>query len=113
MGGPSDGGREELCRAERKLLAALCQGNLAQQTRAAILQALDHHEFAAVDHRAVFRALEAIPASHGEPLHAALARGVTRLGFPDVAMEELFEMPAPSSAEIESLLKLLARSADE
>jgi replicative DNA helicase len=92
--------------AERKLLAALCQSALAADTRAIILRRLRDHSFAEPDHEVVYRALVAMPAAGAPEALQGLTQAVTRMGFPDLDLSDLFKKYSPPPDE---LVLLLAR----
>jgi hypothetical protein len=96
--------RQEQIEAERKLLSALCQPSLEPHARAGILRHLENHAFAEFDHQIIYRALAVMPASELADVRAALARAVTRLGFPDLEMDWLFSGGALTPAEVDTLL---------
>ena len=99
--------RESRIEAERKLLAALCQGALDARTRGTILQRLKHYVFAEPDHEVLYRALATMPAVDPADARQALTQAVTRLGFPDVDLDSLFTLSPPKPAEVAALLELL------
>jgi hypothetical protein len=96
--------------AERKLLAALCQGGISPDARATILRCFREHSFAEPDNEVIYRALAALPALDPSDAPQALAQAATRLGFPDLDIAALFAEPIPAPEEIDSLLARLRRS---
>ena len=94
---------------ERSLLAALCAPALDRQTRAQILQRLAAHIFANPDHEAIFRVLGKIPRATSEHIRETLRARLTRLGFPDIDVEPIFELAPPSAEKITMLLQQLSR----
>jgi hypothetical protein len=107
MDAPKHSSHDARVEAERKLLAALCQADLDDQTRMMIVLRLKSHTFAEPDHKIVFRALETLPAAERDELHGALARALTRLGFPDVDLKMLFDNTPPRPDQIAALLENL------
>jgi hypothetical protein len=94
---------------ERKLLAALCSRALDYPTRAAILDALRAYTFANPDHDVIFSALAKIPPAASEHIRETLGAQLTRLGFPDIDVNPIFELEPPSTEKIEALLRQLRR----
>jgi hypothetical protein len=92
---------------ERRLLAALCSPALDRKTRAAILEQLAVHKFAHPDHEIIFQALVKMPRANGEHIRETLGARLTRLGFPDVDVQWIFELAPPSPREISALLRQL------
>ena len=90
--------------SERRLLAALCQNAVDATTRRSILQRLKNHAFATPDHEVIYRALLRIAPADATDLREALTQAVTRLGFPDVDLDPLFDPPKPTEEEITALL---------
>ena len=88
--------------AERKLLAALCQGTITQPTRERLLLRFETHRFAAPQHEVIFAALRMLPAGNTD--RAAMERTLTRLGFPDLELGPFFEEAAPAEGELLTLL---------
>jgi hypothetical protein len=107
MDGSANFSRDVQVDAERKLLAALCQSALAPEMRATVLRRLSKHRFAEPDSEIVYRALAAMPAaSHVDALQA-LTQAVTRMGFPDLDLGDLFKEYLPTTDELTSLLARL------
>jgi hypothetical protein len=94
---------------ERRLLAALCAPALDHQTRAEILERLAAHTFANPDHEVIFRALVKIPRATAEHIRETLRARLTRLGFPDLDVESIFELEPPSAEQIRTLLQQFSR----
>ena len=94
---------------ERKLLAALCSPALDYPTRAAILDALRAYTFANPDHDVIFRALAKMPAAASEHIRETLGARLTRLGFPDIDVNSIFELEPPPTEKINLLLRQLGR----
>lgn len=79
-------------RRERIFLAFLCQGLLSAAQRAEFEARLAARSWISHDHRAVF---EALSSWRAEPIDIrnGLPARLTRLGFPDVAVEDYFIPP--------------------
>jgi len=94
---------------ERWLLAALFSPALDHKTRGEILERLAAHTFANPDHEVIFRALVKIPRATSEHIRETLSARLTRLGFPDIDVEPIFELAPPSAEKITMLLQQLSR----
>jgi hypothetical protein len=94
---------------ERRLLAALCASALDHQTRARILERLSAHTFANRDHEIIFQALAKMPSATAEHIRETLSARLTRLGFPDIDVEPIFEFSPPPPDTITGLLEKLDR----
>ncbi|HLH05607.1 MAG TPA: hypothetical protein VKW78_00070 [Terriglobales bacterium] len=94
---------------ERRLLRAVCSPLVDGDTRTKILNRLARHRFENPDHETIFRVLNQIPRASAEHIRQTLGARVTRLGFPDIEVEWIFEFEAPSSNEIQILLERLDR----
>lgn len=94
---------------ERRLLAALCSTALGHKTRAGILECLATHKFANPDHEVIFQAIVKMPPASGEHIRETLAARLTRLGFPDIDVEPIFELPPDSTEKIAVLMRQLSR----
>jgi len=92
---------------ERRLLAALCSPLIDSKTRADMLGRLANHKFATPDHETIFRALSQMPLASAGQIRETLGARVTRLGFPDIDVEPIFEAEAPTVAEVQTLLRQL------
>jgi hypothetical protein len=92
---------------EQRLLAALCAPALDDQTRGAILQQLARHKFVSPDHETIFRALANMPHASAEHIRETLNARLTRLGFPDIDVEPIFQNEPPSAEKITALLRQL------
>jgi hypothetical protein len=94
---------------ERQLLAALCAPELGDKTRAEIFGRLAAHEFASADHDVIFQALLTMPRAPARHIRETLSAHLTRLGFPDIDVEPIFDLEAPSAEQITALLRDLSR----
>jgi hypothetical protein len=104
MGGSADSSRHARRETERKLLAALCQPAVKTETRGMILHRLRDHNFSEPDYEVVFKALAAFPMQAPSDLRQALIQAITRMGFPDLDLSELFEEYNPTQDELQALL---------
>jgi hypothetical protein len=104
---PTDSDSARQAEAERKLLAALCQDAVDSPMRAAVMRRLNKHRFAHPDHEVISRALAALPRGEPAEIRAKLAEAVTRLGFPDLEIDFLFETPPPSAEDLTASLEEL------
>lgn len=94
---------------ERRLLAALCASSPGDPTRALLFARLASHQFAAADHETIFRALLKMPGAPARHIRETLGASVTRLGFPDIDVDQILSLEPPSPQEIAGLLDRLAR----
>ena len=94
---------------ERRLLAALCSPAVAGEMRATIIDQLAAHKFVDASHAIVFEAIAKIPRAPAEHIRETLSAQVTRMGFPDLDVESILELPPPSPQEIRTLLQQLSR----
>lgn len=101
--------RQAVTEVERQLLAALCSPALDHATRAAILAGLRTYTFAKPDHDVIFRALAKMPRAAIKHIRETLSARLTRLGFPDIDVNPIFELEPPSPEKINVLLQQLGR----
>lgn len=94
---------------ERRLLAALCATTVGPDMRAQILDRLRTHKFANRDHEIIFQALAKMPPATAEHIRETLSARLTRLGFPDIDVEPIFEFSPPPLNAITALLQQLDR----
>jgi hypothetical protein len=94
---------------ERRLLAALCAATLDREMRTQILERLSAHTFANRDHEIIFQALAKMPPATAEHIRETLSARLTRLGFPDIDVEPIFELSPPPPDTITALLQQLDR----
>lgn len=94
---------------ERQLLAALCSPALDAQMHAKILGCLSTHTFANPDYDVIFQALAQMPRATPEHIRETLGARVTRLGFPDIDVDAIFDGERPSAQKIDALLRQLGR----
>lgn len=95
-----DRSRDARIAAERRLLAALCQGSIAADARGEVVRRLSKHAFGDPEHELIFRALAKIPSGDAEFVRAALGLRLTRAGFPDFDLEPFFDAAPPDAAEL-------------
>ncbi len=93
---------------ERLLLAALCAPSLDKETRALLFDRLATHKFAAADHETIFRALLKMRGAPAWHIRETLGAGLTRLGFPDIDVDPIFQLEPPSAQQIAALLDRLS-----
>jgi aryl-alcohol dehydrogenase-like predicted oxidoreductase len=94
---------------ERRLLAALCAPGFDHQARTEMLERLATYKFANPDHDVIFRALAKMPRAGVAQIRETLSARLTRLGFPDIDVEQILDVEPPSSEEISGLLRQLGR----
>jgi hypothetical protein len=92
---------------ERRLLAALCAPSLDEETRAQLFDRLARHKFAGPDHEVIFQALLKMRATPARHIRETLGASLTRLGFPDIDVEPIFQIDPPSAQQIAALLDRL------
>lgn len=91
------------------MLRLLCAGTLHCAVREKLLPLLSRYPWNSTLHRAIFRAIVAIPSDDPILLRQLLPAKLTRMGFPDVEWEELFVPVSMSGdAAMELVQKLLA-----
>jgi len=95
-----DGARDARIAAERRLLAALCQGSIAADARGEVVQRLSKHAFGDPEHELIFRALAKIPSGDAEFVRAALGLRLTRAGFPEFDLVPFFDSAPPDAAAL-------------
>jgi hypothetical protein len=99
--------RDNIIEAERRLLAALCQGSLSQAAREKVLQHLARHHFQLPENEIILRAIIESPAIPPGDMREALQAKVTRLGFPDTDIDVLFRIEAPTETDLAALFAKL------
>ena len=82
---------------------------LTTKLRAQILERLSAHTFANRDHEIIFQALAKMPPATAEHIRETLSARLTRLGFPDIDVEPIFEFSPPPPDTITALLQKLDR----
>ncbi len=99
--------RDNIIEAERRLLAALCQGSLGQAEREKVLQRLARRRFQLPENEIILRAINESPVNTPESMREALQAKVTRLGFPDTDIDVLFRIDAATEEDLADLLTQL------
>jgi hypothetical protein len=99
--------RKDKMKTEHALLAAVCRPAISRELRAAILIRLNTYNFMVPDHQIIHRALSGLPPLDASEMFPALTQAVTRLGFPDLDLSDLFTERALSKEAIASLLDRL------
>lgn len=90
---------------EKTCLALLCQISSTAQKRQELEMLLADYHWQSPDHHAIFDALAAWRAAP-EAIRAGLPARLTRLGFPDIEIEEYF---APIELPVEAALAWLRK----
>ena len=85
---------------ERLLLGALCTGPLTLENRTDILRSLAHYNWIHPDHRVIYEALRRSRQRHSAALREHIVAEITRLGFPDIEVEQFFHPCTLTKAEI-------------
>ncbi|MGH9402645.1 MAG: hypothetical protein ACRD2P_11120 [Terriglobia bacterium] len=80
-----------ITRIERQVLAALCQGFSDGPLDDSVKQSLTQYRWREPDHQAIFNALAKFPSGQPAILAAELPARLTRLGFPDIDCEDLYQ----------------------
>jgi len=93
---------------ERALLATLCQRSAPDSFRLQILRLLSAYNWQSADHRAIHDALAHWNAGPPE-IRRNLAARLTRLGFPEIDIEPLFEPVAEPMAALEWLIAQISQ----
>lgn len=102
--------RQDILDTERHVLQTLCQGT-AQGSVKDIGRAILHdYRWRDPVHHAIFGILIAIPTADPEVLRNQLPVRLTRKGFPDFDIEDLFEPHSLSKEEAERLMRQLRDS---
>jgi hypothetical protein len=102
--------KTEIVRVERKVLRALCQGSTEGPIREFGCAMLRQYHWRDPIHQIIFEALMSIPSEYPEIIRTELPTRLTRMGFPDLAWEDLFAPGPLSKAEAERLVKALSES---
>ena len=92
---------------EQLLLAALCAPALSCQTRTEIVERLAVHKFVYPEYEVIFRALAKMRHATAEHIRETLGAQLTRMGFPDIDVELIFELAGPAAAKVKTLLQQL------
>ena len=95
---------------EAKVLSAVAQGTTEGSIREVANATLRKYQWRDPAHQTIFKALLAIPSERPETVQSELPTRLTRMGFPDLAWEDVFAQPRLSRAEAERLIEQLSRS---
>ena len=94
--------------AERRVLQVLCQGTPQGPLRDLARTSLRAYRWRDPVHQAIFEIFLSLPADATAALPDLLPARLTRRGFPDFSIEDLFQPHGVSRAEAERLIELLA-----
>ena len=97
---------------ERKVLQALCQRAWEESTRESARKALATYRWREPMHQAIFLALKRL-GDNPELIRDHLPGQLTRMGFPDFDLQEIFLQDAPSQEESEDLIRRLTATSEE
>jgi hypothetical protein len=101
---------EEINRAEQTLLKALCQGFLRGPEATRVRTRLAGYCWREPIHQAIFRALHSIPFTDPKIIRDLLPARLTRYGFPDVPLEDLYEPLPESPPAVEEIVEWLVEN---
>lgn len=89
------------------VLRAVCQGTPQGSVRDVALQILRDYAWREPVHQAIFACLARLPSANPEFIRNELPACLTRKGFPDVELEELFEPHSLTKEDAERLMRQL------
>ena len=92
---------------ERSVLRTLCQGTPQGSVRATARDILRTYRWREPLHHVIFEVVLSIPTEVPEVIRAQLPARLTRRGFPDVDIEDLFKPHGLSKEEAEHLIRRL------
>jgi len=92
---------------ERRVLQALCQGTPQGSVRATARDILRTYRWREPLHHVIFEVILSIPTEVPEAIRTQLPARLTRRGFPDVEIEDLFKLHGLSKEEAEHLIRQL------
>ncbi|HMD98361.1 MAG TPA: hypothetical protein VKM93_13650 [Terriglobia bacterium] len=95
---------------ERLVLSALCQGTPQGPVKESARGILAHYRWREPLHQIVYHVLLAMPFDSPELARQQLPARLTRAGFPDVEVDDLFRPHSLSQAAAEELMHDLAGS---
>jgi len=104
MAGPEPA---DILETERHLLRALCQGTFEGSVRASARALLAGYPWREPLHQVVFDAVLSIPSDSPELIQSELPARLTRRGFPDFNLDDLFRPQDLSKDEVEGLMREL------
>ena len=92
------------------MLRALCQGTPQGSVRATARDILHSYRWREPLHHVIFEVVLSIPTEVPEVIRTQLPARLTRRGFPDVDIEDLFKPHGLSKEEAEHLIRRLCDS---
>jgi len=92
---------------ERRVLRTLCQGTPQGSVRASARDLLRTYRWREPLHHVIFEVILSIPTEVPEVIRTQLPARLTRRGFPDVDIEDLFKPHGLSKEEAERLVRRL------
>ncbi|HKS97630.1 MAG TPA: hypothetical protein VJV74_16055 [Terriglobia bacterium] len=98
---------------EGRVLRALCQGTFEGSVRASARSLLAGYPWREPLHQVIFEAILAIPSDTPEVIQNELPARLTRRGFPDFQLNDIFASQNLSKDEVEGLMRELAGGARE
>lgn len=93
---------------ERRVLRALCQGTFEGNVRASARALLAGYRWREPLHQVIYEAILAIPGDTPGVIQSELPARLTRRGFPDFQLDDLFRSQNLSKDEVEGLMRELA-----
>ena len=96
---------------ERLVLSALCQGTPQGPVRESARGILAHYRWREPLHQLVYQVLLAMPFDSPELARRQLPARLTRAGFPDVEVDDLFRPQSLSKTAAEELMRHLVQEA--
>lgn len=96
---------------EKVALRLLCAGTSEGGLRDVLVPPLAGYAWKSTLHRAIFQAIEAFPSRDPHVLRELLPATLTRMGFPDVEWNELFEPPEMSREDSLALVRQMLSGA--
>ena len=99
--------RSRILKDERRVLQALCQATPQGSVRATARDILRTYRWREPLHHVIFEVVLSIPTEVPEVIRAQLPARLTRRGFPDVDIEDLFKPHGLSKEEAERLIRQL------
>jgi len=98
---------------ERKMLAALCSGSLTLTERQSFLRRLGRYDWHSPDHRVIYTALRRSRQLNRAELRQDVIAEVTRLGFPDVDITQIFVPCGLLKNDLVALVDILLSASTE
>jgi hypothetical protein len=103
----------EIAGLEQQILRALCQGTPEGSVREAAREGLADYHWIEPTHQAIFNALMRLGSDNPEFIREHLPVQLTRMGFPDFDLEELFRALPLARNEVEDLIHRLAATGEQ